>query len=300
MTHQLYRTIALTLAALSLAGLTAGCSAEQKETAKQLCKEHPAECADLVNALDKVPAGQPGAAQGQTPAQPQAQLTPQQVNGDQVPEALLAWSRGQSGGPQLASKVVIMSDAIYVGLSGGLRHTGGYAVKLTGDLRREGDGWVADAQLISPAPGGMVTQVLTTPSAFYKLPKVGGPIQVRFGIAAPATTTPPAPPAADIPREQVWSQNFRVNGPRLLSDGKLFLEGTARAFEAVFRVEVWAGGKLLLAQPVQTTAGGPEFGRFEVTLTVPGGVPGGAEVRYQIPSMKDGSVTTELTLPVSE
>jgi hypothetical protein len=102
-----------------------------------------------------------------------------------------------------------------------------------------------------------------------------------------------------IARDEVWSTNFRVSRPVQTDADHILLEGTARAFEAVFRVEVWAGGRKIAGQTVQAAAGAPAFGRFSVSVQVPGGVPAGARVRYIIDSMKDGSSTTELALPVA-
>lgn len=98
--------------------------------------------------------------------------------------------------------------------------------------------------------------------------------------------------------DEVHSANFRVVRPRLIAADRILLEGTARAFEAMFRVEVWSGDKQLAAKAVQASEGGPAFGWFSTEIVIEGGVPADAEVHYIIVSMKDGSHTVELSLPV--
>lgn len=136
-------------------------------------------------------------------------------------------------------------------------------------------GLTADMTLVVSTvdPGG--GRVLTT-VPLSNAPEAGG-------IIAPA---------------EVWSENFRVVKPRQVDANTILIAGKARAFEAMFRVEVWAEGRQLLAQPVQASAGAPDYGRFTEKLLVPGGVPDGAEVRFMTVSARDGSATAELSLPV--
>jgi|GEM_PF-6471871 len=135
-------------------------------------------------------------------------------------------------------------------------------------------------------PGGPTNLTLVFMTVDPVAPKVVHTVEIK----APAGDTQP--------KDEVWSANFRVKKPWLSDKSTVMIEGKARVFEGVFRIEVWAGGKMLAGQPVYAKAGAPAYGPFSVMVTIEGGVPAGAEVRYLVENMKDGGFTTELTVPV--
>lgn len=95
-----------------------------------------------------------------------------------------------------------------------------------------------------------------------------------------------------IPTGVFFSTNFRVTAPVRVSAEEVLVEGRARAFEAVFVVEVRSQGKLLARKKV--VADEFYFGQFREAIRVPGGIPSGAEVWLVQPSAKDGSLHAEL------
>ncbi|MCL6580755.1 MAG: protease complex subunit PrcB family protein [Firmicutes bacterium] len=60
----------------------------------------------------------------------------------------------------------------------GEKPTGGYAVEVVTAARSAG-GWVIDVRFVSPKPGDVVTQVLTYPYGFVKVPDDGLAVVVR-------------------------------------------------------------------------------------------------------------------------
>ncbi len=112
-------------------------------------------------------------------------------------------------------------------------------------------------------------------------------------------------PVADAPKDggivapdEVWSDNFRVVKPVLLAPTMVLIEGKARAFEGVFQVQIVSGDRVLVTQSVRADEAAPNYGWFSTRILLKGGVPEDAVVKYQLESAKDGSITTELTLPM--
>lgn len=101
------------------------------------------------------------------------------------------------------------------------------------------------------------------------------------------------------PSDEVASPNFRVKSAVRTAPDSVTVQGRARAFEAVFLVEIRAGGKVLAHVPVKADAGAPAYGAFKAEIKVPGGVPEGAEAWFLTESAKDGSTTPELSVLVT-
>lgn len=100
-----------------------------------------------------------------------------------------------------------------------------------------------------------------------------------------------------LPGER-WSNNFYVDAPRLLRN-ELILKGQARAFEAVFIVEVRFGDQVIARKPLKAKAGAPAYGDFEERLVMDKEIPPGAEVWFLNESMKDEHDQVELIAPIT-
>ncbi len=268
-----------------------------------------------------VSAAQPGT-RGESPAP--GQVAAQALTPEAVPPDLQAWVNSQGGAETPASAIVNHADTTYLAVTGGLQPSGGYRIEISTVTGRDG-AWIVAARLVPPPSGKVVTAALTNPAGLFWLPRLEGEVRVRLddtllaparlptpvsahaagptpGTAAPdtgaAAPVPSPAPAEIIPADEAWSTNFRVTRPRQVSAAEVRLEGKARVFEGAFEVELWAGGRKLAWAPVQADEGGPAFGHFTHTLTVPGGVPAGAEVRFIVESAADGTRSVELTVPV--
>lgn len=71
----------------------------------------------------------------------------------------------------------------YVLLALGERRTGGYDIKVLGTQEKKdpsGSFILVQAKEIRPAPGSMVIQVITYPTAVYKIPKTTLPVKVQW------------------------------------------------------------------------------------------------------------------------
>jgi hypothetical protein len=71
----------------------------------------------------------------------------------------------------------------YVLIALGERKTGGYDVKILGAEEKQdpsGSYIVVKAKETRPAPGDMVIQVITYPTAVYKIPKTTLPVKVEW------------------------------------------------------------------------------------------------------------------------
>lgn len=71
----------------------------------------------------------------------------------------------------------------YVILALGERRTGGYDIKILGAEEKKdpsGSFILVKAKEIRPAPGDMVIQVITYPTAVYKIPKTTLPVKVEW------------------------------------------------------------------------------------------------------------------------
>lgn len=106
-------------------------------------------------------------------------------------------------------------------------------------------------------------------------------------------------PEAAAVAGSLWSENFEQVTARQTDDRTVVLEGKARAFEAVFKVEIRAGGKVVAAQSVKADAGAPAYGKFQATIKLPADLPLGAEAWFLIPQMKDGTDKVDLVTTIT-
>jgi len=277
------RTALALLLLAAVTALTAGCTPGERAAVAEYCKDHADYCAELEREAHAYARGAPlPAPAAQPPAAPIA-LQPAAA-----PEALRTWAQGQAHSDDPAAVLYFGAEATYAAVAAGMQRSGGYQVAATGLTSRPG-GWLLNARLLTPPPGAMVTMALTNPIGYFQLPPLTG--DVRVELTTDAGRFP-------VTNQEFWSDNFRVLRPSQAGADSIRITGAARAFEAVFVVQVWAGGRQLLQLPVQTSEGGPAYGAFSTVLTLPGGVPVGAAVHYLTESAKDGSLTLELSLPV--
>lgn len=110
---------------------------------------------------------------------PVQSLTLQAASSAQAPEALQSWIASQRSSPKPEGKVLTAGSETWIALSGGLRPTGGYRVEVERTFQENGT-WIIAARVVPPAPGAMVTQALTTPTAYYKTSALTGPIEIRW------------------------------------------------------------------------------------------------------------------------
>jgi len=77
-------------------------------------------------------------------------------------------------------KTIQENGKTYIVISAGQRPTGGYQLTVT-DARKQTDGsWLIRTAEKKPAPGHMVTQVLTYPSVVIALPEANANVSVQF------------------------------------------------------------------------------------------------------------------------
>ncbi|WP_134683128.1 protease complex subunit PrcB family protein [Brevibacillus migulae] len=77
-------------------------------------------------------------------------------------------------------KTIHENGKSYIVISAGQRPTGGYQLTVT-DVRKQADGsWLIQTAVKKPAPGHMVTQVLTYPTIVIALPDAQANVSVQF------------------------------------------------------------------------------------------------------------------------
>jgi hypothetical protein len=106
-------------------------------------------------------------------------LSLQAASSDQAPERLKEWIASQRGFPKPEGKALTVSSETWIALSGGVRPTGGYRVEVMNTFKENGT-WIIQARVVPPAPGTIVTQALTTPTAYYKTHALGEPVEIRW------------------------------------------------------------------------------------------------------------------------
>lgn len=122
-----------------------------------------------------------GADQVETGGQPDEvqTLTLQAASSDQAPQALQSWIATQRSLPKPEGKALTIGSETWIALSGGVRPTGGYRVEVEKTYQENG-AWIIQAKVVPPAPGAIVTQALTTPTAYYKASAVKGQVEIRW------------------------------------------------------------------------------------------------------------------------
>lgn len=77
-------------------------------------------------------------------------------------------------------RVIHESGKSYIVISVGQRPTGGYQITIA-DVQKQADGsWLVQTVEKKPAPGMMVTQVLTYPAIVIALPEANARVNVQF------------------------------------------------------------------------------------------------------------------------
>jgi hypothetical protein len=118
----------------------------------------------------------------------------------------------------------------------------------------------------------------------------------------PASQPQPPQPAAP-PKAETKYENERFQGVTVekVKEDTYRVKGKAQVFEAVFNYVVEDGHNELAEGFVQTSAGAPEWGAFDFTLTVKKAEPNSTLMLILFEaSPKDGSRTFELPIPLPE
>lgn len=106
-------------------------------------------------------------------------LSLQATSSTQAPEALRNWITSQRGLTKPEGKALTVDSETWIALAGGVRPTGGYRVEVQKTFQENGT-WVIQAVVVPPPPGAIVTQALTTPTAYYKTSAITAPIEIRW------------------------------------------------------------------------------------------------------------------------
>lgn len=106
-----------------------------------------------------------------------------------APEALREWITSQRQLPKPEGKALTAGSETWIALSGGVRPTGGYRVEVEKTYQENGT-WIIAARVVPPAPGTIVTQALTTPTAYYKTSAINGAIEIRFAEPEAQSASP--------------------------------------------------------------------------------------------------------------
>lgn len=186
-------------------------------------------------------------------------------------------------------------------LNMGEKMNGGYQVKVN-KVSKQGDKWLVEAAFNYPKDGGVQTEVINSPREVVSIIDDGSPIEVKVESNELDTVQTKTMDVIEIPegKEFPVSDNFILFTP--LKEDKISnpvkIKGRARAFEATFIVHLEDGHNVLVKKAVMADMGAPEFGYFEIELPYDKPTNGYGALIVSTESMKDGSETEELTVPV--
>lgn len=216
-----------------------------------------------------------------------------------LPAAVRQWK--DENARRLGTHTRDEGNRTYVLVAWGEKRTGGYAVRIE-EIARGRGGDVVVVRLTAPGPDQMVTQAITYPSDLVVTrEKLRRP--VRFTYSGDLTLTSPLPgPRAPEQKEPqaATSKNFVVTAPTSGSviTSPVRIAGRARVFEATFNIEIEDGHNVLARETVTASAGGPEWGTFDVTLPFASPTSPAGAILFVTYSARDGSRQEELILPV--
>ncbi|MCL5676960.1 MAG: protease complex subunit PrcB family protein, partial [Firmicutes bacterium] len=195
-------------------------------------------------------------------------------------------------------------EGVYVNQIGNLRvylvamgekPTGGYQVKIDQIGTSKGS-WLVDVVYVRPAPGQMVSQVVTYPYEVVAVPIGPGERPVRFRLIEGAKIT-------ELPLTQApqGKGNVQVTSPKpqAVIKSPVTITGKTRVFEGVLRVQVEDGHDVLAEATIQAARGTGEWGDFRITLPfkhTPTNDYGA--IVFSTNSPRDGSRVEELLVPV--
>lgn len=118
-------------------------------------------------------------------------LTLQAAAASEAPAELQSWVAGKRSLAKPEGKVITSGSESWIALSGGQRPTGGYRVEVERTFQLDGT-WIIQATVIPPAPGMMVTQALSTPTAYYQTNAITGPVEIHWTEAPNVTPLTPS------------------------------------------------------------------------------------------------------------
>jgi len=228
---------------------------------------------------------------------------------DDLPDAVKAWFEEHA-----KEKGTFTKDAggrTYILVAWGEKPTAGYEVRVR-DVAEGSRGPVVTVELKAPEPGQ--PEVITYPRDLVSIPRTDR--DVSFAYVGKVTletperalgvlTSPPEKPSDEPPsppEEPVaQSENFRLFEPAPGStvSKPLRVRGVARVFEGTFILELEDGHNVLVREVVQAQGGGPEWGKFDVSLDFETPTSPNGTLIFVTESAKDGSRKEEMYVPLS-
>lgn len=216
-----------------------------------------------------------------------------------LPAAVSRWK--EEKGRQRGTYTRDEGDRTYVLVAWGEKRTGGYAVRIE-EIARGRDGDVVVVRLVAPGADQVVTQALTYPSDLVVTrERLHRPVLFTYtGNLTLTSRLQEAGPPAQGEQGPATSKNFVINFPASgsLITSPVRIAGRARVFEATFFIEIEDGHNVLARQMVAASAGGPEWGTFDITVPFEEPTSPAGAIIFVTYGAKDGSRQEELILPV--
>ncbi len=135
---------------------------------------------------------------------------------DALPPQLAQWPKSTVQIPGGTSEVV--GGYLYVMASAGMRGTGGYSIKISG-LEVMEDVVLVEAHLGVPAPGQNVTEALTYPKAYARVPFAGSKaprVELKLVEDAPPSAAKPEQPSTKPEVAAKGEVKFQAVDPKVL------------------------------------------------------------------------------------
>lgn len=162
------------------------------------------------------------------------------------------------------SQSLSVGDTTYLLVTRGEMRTGGYAVDIEG-VADNGNEIVVTVEYKNPAPGAIVTQVITYPYVLAAIPRAEKPLRFE---GAGDELIPQLHGLEHLDTAAEGTPNVRLLKP-VASDAGITVRGIARVFEAALNWEVrdqGGAGRILRQGYVQAAAGAPNWGYFSFHL----------------------------------
>lgn len=192
-------------------------------------------------------------------------------------------------------------DRTYVLVAWGEKPTGGYAVRIE-EIARGRGGDVVVVRLTAPGADQVVTEALTYPADLVVTrERLRRPVVFSYSGGLTLSSPLPGPrTGGQAGPSLALGGNFAVTAPAggSVIRSPVRIAGFARVFEATFNIEIEDGHNVLARRTVMASAGGPEWGSFDVTLPFDRPTSPAGSIIFLTYSAKDGSRNEELVLPV--
>lgn len=182
----------------------------------------------------------------------------------------------------------------WVLLAWGEKPTGGHSVDVTAVDRTETGVIVLGAKLHSPSESDIVTQVISYPYALISIDQTDEPLAAEFG-QWPTPWMPADQEGTPFVSERVFLQ-LPVTDQVL--GNTVRVKGAAKLFEGTFQVVLEDGHFQLLNEVATASAGGPEWGAFDLEFDIPEPSNENGLLIITWQDAKDGATIEEVAVPV--